>query len=368
VSLTEDPWEEIDPCKRLIHFFNQYLGKGIAPFVEKQRRIEEITRREVKLPEESFLHRDGSVILKVEPQDLLKEDFFSQIGCKTQLGLPEPGLSKPDALFVEEMPTDEKTLKIASRLKEIKVGLITRPKGIKEALLLKNLEEIVPSENPSEKIAVLVKSLDQTEWKKLLTTSVELVLLKPEHSRLHQSRLFFEWAREQGLKIPIIFYFDYSLDVQDLIIASSAECGALLGDGLGEGICLKTTWDLNHTRLLSFNIMPACRMRTSKTEFISSPGCGRTLFELQTVSKRIREKTSHLPGVKIAIMGCIVNGAGEMADADFGYVGSKAGKIDLYIGKTCVERNIDFSDADERLIELIKAHGRWVEPEVLQEV
>lgn len=368
VSLTEDPWEEIDPCKRLIHFFNQYQGKGVAPFVEKHRKIQEITRREVKLPEDSFLHRDGSVILEVQPQDLLKEDFFSEIGCKIQLGLPQSTISTPDAIFIEEMPTDEKTLKVIRRLKEIKVGLITRTKGVKEALLLKNLEEIVPNANPSEKIAVLVKSQDPTEWKKLLATPIELILLQPKCSRLHQSRHFFEWAREQGLKIPIILYFEYSLDVPDLVIASSAECGALLGDGLGEGICLKATWDLGHIRLLSFNILQACRMRTSKTEFISCPGCGRTLFELQAVSKRIREKTSHLPGVKIAIMGCIVNGPGEMADADFGYVGSKAGKIDLYVGKTCVERNIDFSDADERLIELIKAHGRWVEPEVLLEV
>ena len=106
-------------------------------------------------------------------------------------------------------------------------------------------------------------------------------------------------------------------------------------------------------------------MRASKTEFIACPGCGRTLFDLQEVTKRICSKTSHLPGVKIAIMGCIVNGPGEMADADFGYVGSRAGKVDLYVGKKCVERNIDLKEADERLIQLIKAHNRWVEPEKL---
>jgi (E)-4-hydroxy-3-methylbut-2-enyl-diphosphate synthase len=155
----------------------------------------------------------------------------------------------------------------------------------------------------------------------------------------------------------------YDLSKEDLVIHAPAECGALLADGLGDGICLVTSHDISLIRGLSFNILQASRMRTSKTEFISCPGCGRTLFELQTVTKRIREKTAHLPGVKIAIMGCIVNGPGEMADADFGYVGSKAGKIDLYVGKTCVEKNIDFSEADQRLVELIKAHGRWVEPE-----
>jgi (E)-4-hydroxy-3-methylbut-2-enyl-diphosphate synthase len=104
-------------------------------------------------------------------------------------------------------------------------------------------------------------------------------------------------------------------------------------------------------------------MRSSKTDFISCPSCGRTLFNLQEVTKKIQERTAHLPGVKIAIMGCIVNGPGEMADAHFGYVGSKPGKIDLYKGKECVEKDIEFSDAVERLVDLIKYHGRWTEPE-----
>ena len=109
-------------------------------------------------------------------------------------------------------------------------------------------------------------------------------------------------------------------------------------------------------------------MRKSKTDFISCPSCGRTLFNLQEVTKRIHSRTSHLPGVKIAIMGCIVNGPGEMADADFGYVGSKPGKIDLYVGKQCVEKDIDSKEADERLVELIKKHGRWAENESLTEI
>jgi (E)-4-hydroxy-3-methylbut-2-enyl-diphosphate synthase len=140
------------------------------------------------------------------------------------------------------------------------------------------------------------------------------------------------------------------------------ECGALLCDGLGEGIWLEGPYPIEFLRQLSFSILQAARMRMSKTDFISCPSCGRTLFDLQDVTKRIQSRTSHLPGVKIAIMGCIVNGPGEMADADFGYVGSKPGKIDLYVGKECVERDIDFSEADDRLVALIKTHGRWIEP------
>ena len=101
--------------------------------------------------------------------------------------------------------------------------------------------------------------------------------------------------------------------------------------------------------------------RSSKTELVACPSCGRTLFDLQTTTKRIREKTGHLKGVKLAIMGCIVNGPGEMADADFGYVGCAPGKINLYVGKQCVQYNIPQAEADERLISLIKEHGKWVE-------
>src|SRR4029078_8593552 len=126
----------------------------------------------------------------------------------------------------------------------------------------------------------------------------------------------------------------------------ATECGALLCDGYGEGVWLEGPYELGFLRQLSFNILQAARMRTSKTDFISCPSCGRTLFDLQEVSRQIRARTAHLPGVKIAIMGCIVNGPGEMADADFGYVGSKPEMIDLYVGKQCVEKGIHFAEAD----------------------
>merc|ERR1719352_481188 len=112
----------------------------------------------------------------------------------------------------------------------------------------------------------------------------------------------------------------------------------------------------------SFNLLQASRMRISKTEFISCPSCGRTLFNLQDTTARIQERTGHLPGVRIAVMGCIVNGPGEMADADFGYVGSGPGKIDLYVGYDCVQRGIASEVAVEGLVNLIKEHGRWQEP------
>jgi (E)-4-hydroxy-3-methylbut-2-enyl-diphosphate synthase len=114
---------------------------------------------------------------------------------------------------------------------------------------------------------------------------------------------------------------------------------------------------------LTYNVLQGAGARISKTEFVACPSCGRTLFDLQTTTQRIRAQTGHLKGVKLAIMGCIVNGPGEMADADFGYVGGAPGKINLYVGKNCVQYNIPQAEADARLIALIKEHGKWIEPE-----
>jgi (E)-4-hydroxy-3-methylbut-2-enyl-diphosphate synthase len=137
--------------------------------------------------------------------------------------------------------------------------------------------------------------------------------------------------------------------------------GGLICDGLGDMVSIETESDAVRALKLSYNVLQGAGARSSKTEFVACPSCGRTLFDLQTTTQRIREKTGHLKGVKLAIMGCIVNGPGEMADADFGYVGGAPGKINLYVGKQCVQYNIPQAEADERLIALIKEHGKWVE-------
>jgi (E)-4-hydroxy-3-methylbut-2-enyl-diphosphate synthase len=150
---------------------------------------------------------------------------------------------------------------------------------------------------------------------------------------------------------------------EDALLRASLTLGSLLCDGFGDVIDVVTDLPPVDALRLSYNILQGARRRISKTEFISCPSCGRTQFDLETTTQRIKSQTSHLTGVKIAIMGCIVNGPGEMADADFGYVGAGPGKINLYVGKECVERNIPFDRADQKLIELIKGQGKWVDPE-----
>ena len=189
---------------------------------------------------------------------------------------------------------------------------------------------------------------------------------------------------------PVILSCDSNWQTADEhLIHYATETGALLLDGFGDGLCLsmsansynstdaKTANQMNaagrnYTSNLSveqfinntaFTILQATRTRISKTEYISCPSCGRTLFDLQETTAKIRSVTNHLKGVKIAIMGCIVNGPGEMADADFGYVGSGVGKITLYKGKEIVKRNVDSAIAVDELIGLLKENEAWVEPE-----
>ena len=148
----------------------------------------------------------------------------------------------------------------------------------------------------------------------------------------------------------------------DRLLESSILSGALLCDGIGDAISIETEPLLEKATTLAYNILQGARARITKTEFVACPSCGRTLFDLQSVTQTIRARTDHLKGVTIAIMGCIVNGPGEMADADFGYVGGAPAKINLYVGKQCVKYNVPAEEALDRLIGLIKEHGKWVEP------
>ncbi|MFN0129294.1 MAG: flavodoxin-dependent (E)-4-hydroxy-3-methylbut-2-enyl-diphosphate synthase [Verrucomicrobiales bacterium] len=148
----------------------------------------------------------------------------------------------------------------------------------------------------------------------------------------------------------------------DTLLSSSAALGSLICDGLGDAILVQGEEAPGQSLRLAFNILQAAGARIFKTDYVACPSCGRTLFNLQETTARIKAATVHLKGVKIAIMGCIVNGPGEMADADFGYVGGAPGKINLYVGKQAVKFNIPEAEAVSRLVDLIKEHGRWVEP------
>ena len=186
-----------------------------------------------------------------------------------------------------------------------------------------------------------------------------------KHGMAEQRRAFFELLKED-LKHPVIIKQHYKgIDLENFRLYSSTDVGALLIEGFGDGVWLSTenpkieNRDVNR---IAFGILQAARVRISKTEYIACPSCGRTLFDLQETTDKIRKRTEHLKGLKIAIMGCIVNGPGEMADADYGYVGSGVGKITLYRGKNIVKKNIESENAVDELIDLIKEDNNWKNP------
>ena len=167
-----------------------------------------------------------------------------------------------------------------------------------------------------------------------------------------------------GADIPLVLRHRAAPEVEENrhLLDASVAFGALLCDGLGDAVAIANAETPGRALSLAYRVLQGARQRTSWTEYISCPSCGRTLFDLEETTARIKAQTEHLRGVKIAVMGCIVNGPGEMADADFGYVGSGPGVVDLYVGKELVERKVPQADSDERLIGLIRDRGRWTDP------
>lgn len=251
-----------------------------------------------EIPEDH--RREISMALNVDP---IKEDLFSSLGYLVQLGRPEKKLDSVD---------------------------------------------IVLSSEQEDKLTLLEKAGAKRK--------LEGELFDPRKLTLKEARKRCVDGKKR------VLHLRYKTLPDSLPIQVALDAGAYLLEGLVSTLYIEAPVETSSLRNLSLVLLQAARKRFSKTEFISCPGCGRTLFDLQTTSQKIREKTEHLPGVKIAIMGCIVNGPGEMADADFGYVGSRPGKIDLYVGKERVERDIPQEIAVERLIALINAHGKWIDP------
>lgn len=372
VSLTEDPWFEIDPCTRLIHF----AETSRRPEVHQRPKAEAPERRKGQLQQGAPLHRDGSVIAALCADNLEEQKVFSALGFEER-GSAEWKATETavDAVWVEDELLSKEGVERLKELQALGVGVFCSqafPGAIPvldpqraldfqaQAERTQRFSTSVDSQAPA--FAVLIQESHESSWEPLKNLYPMCIFLSVDQTCSLEGRRFFRWLSENSIETPVILTQSYSCGDEDLIIQASAECGALLCDGLGDGVCFRGRQGLGLRRRLGFQILQAARMRTFKTEFISCPSCGRTLFNLQTVSRQIRERTGHLPGVKIAVMGCIVNGPGEMADADFGYVGSAAGMIDLYVGKERVEKNIPAAEGPDRLVELLKREGRWVEP------
>lgn len=223
-------------------------------------------------------------------------------------------------------------------------------------------------------VSITNQDIDSELFKELaLDNTLVFVLETNAVCGLQDQRNAFFKLMEMELDVPVIIKREYSLKEQnktflpnetDFQLYAATDLGALLLDGFGDGIWAEAS-DISTKNVLStsFGILQATRSRISKTEYISCPSCGRTLFDLQITTQMIRSRTDHLKGLKIGIMGCIVNGPGEMADADYGYVGTGPGKITLYRGREVVKKNVDSDNALDELIGIIRGDGNWIEPE-----
>lgn len=228
-----------------------------------------------------------------------------------------------------------------------------------------NAKEYYKSNNKSKLLNFLI--LDSDEFYEADLQDIDKTVLVLDITNEHpynEIKNIFHYLMENNINLPIIIKGDYSnSDEEEMQIDASIDYGGLFLDGFCDGLWVEPA---NKVVIKTvFGILQAARVRISKTEYISCPSCGRTLFDLQETSAKIRNKTIHLKGLKIGIMGCIVNGPGEMADADYGYVGTGIGKISLYRRQDVVKKNIPSEHAVDELIELIKSEGDWVEPKIL---
>lgn len=399
VSLTEDPEYEMDPCRRMatLGATADTESWGVDAF-EEHRDTHLFSRRVGKLPEgrqgeavdySQLLHRDGSVLSVVTESELAQPELlYRKLGCKLAVGMPFKDIATSDSIIMYSIPGADDVVgrRALRRLQESGVQVLVPAQvldasPLPDAVAIKQLAVAVAEASAggvqlpqgASRFAVFVDGTESdADLAALKGLDAALVLLKtaPGTSRVHSSRRVFEVMQREAIDVPVIHHiaFPDGVDRDEVIISSGAQVGALMVDGRGDGLAIEcATEDLDFLRTTSFGLLQGCRMRNVKTEYVSCPSCGRTLFDLQEVTEQIRSKTGHLPGVSIAVMGCIVNGPGEMADADFGYVGGQPGKIDLYVGKEVVRRAIDMDTAPDALIQLIKDYGRWQDPPTEEE-
>jgi (E)-4-hydroxy-3-methylbut-2-enyl-diphosphate synthase len=302
-------------------------------------------------------------------------DLLAQIPLLANLEKDVPGLPQPETA---ELPFDpfhfERRDSAEADLGDLKAGgeqtvrvVVTQATFDRVAPKIAPKADVKPEAiyedlNPLELDPTQPLTSEQINCETQLVTVADGVALPP----VTAFRLLALKLHQLGRRNPILLkdclrFESAPLSPEVALLRAAVNLGALLADGIGDSILVRGESGAGQSLRLAFNILQAAGCRSFKTDYVACPSCGRTLFNLQTVTARIKARTDHLKGVKIAIMGCIVNGPGEMADADFGYVGGAPNKINLYVGKKPVKFNIPEAEAVERLVDLIKEHGKWVE-------
>jgi (E)-4-hydroxy-3-methylbut-2-enyl-diphosphate synthase len=397
VSLTEDPELEIPVCRDIVKRYNGQASNleaaSILPIDKLPYNPFEYKRRPTKEVLNIGAGQVPVVIADLSHLAFISRDSLLAVGYTYNADIDKwsIGDAAADYVFIGNKTIDfdlPGTLRIISSNTNLTSGTEQN-----KYFPIFNVDDFMTSDHKNTSLNFVMidcySTASQIADEQLLKiaknpTVVFCLSSKLQHAMPAVRRMFVK-LMELGIDAPVILMTDSSNQTTDEhLIHFATETGALLLDGFGDGICLGVTENVyiesagkmsnlsgrnylsNSTieqflNATSFGILQATRTRISKTEYISCPSCGRTLFELQETTAKIRKVTNHLKGLKIAIMGCIVNGPGEMADADFGYVGSGIGKITLYKGKEIMKRNIDSEVAVDELIQLLKEHGAWIE-------
>jgi (E)-4-hydroxy-3-methylbut-2-enyl-diphosphate synthase len=372
VSLTEDPEFESPVARKLIDRYlpntknfelDELQSTSFEPFSYQKRKSTEIAN--IGLQNVPRVIADFSKRQNVEIEDLKSIGHFY---------LPLPDKWKMNDLGVDYVYSSKNPISFML------------PNGLKEILdyetwisyadqthtfPLVSKSQFLAAEKLSDKINFLgikTKEIDVNLLEKIKENKSICLILTSERANSYVDfrRIMLE-LESNGVKNPVVFRKAYSgISLEEIQLHASTDIGGVFLDGMGDGIMLSVDENPKEINSLAFGILQAARTRISKTEYISCPSCGRTLFDLQETTAKIRKRTDHLKGVKIGIMGCIVNGPGEMADADYGYVGIGKDKISLYRGQEVVKRSVSSLNAVDELVNLIKEDGNWNEPETIE--
>ena len=369
VSLTEEPEFEIPVCRKLVERYSSRTGhKPIPEVYEITYNPFEYDRRKTRETDKIGNHHVPAVILSLDAVKFQKPESLSEIqyDYSHELDKWNIGDMAPDYIY---LGSADIPYKLPGTLKKIfNYEHWNKLENRSDSFPLFNPEQYLNAERKSTRINFVKTGIDDLSDELLDAIKNDrfcslIIKTDNEHAMSEERRIIIE-LMEKGINVPVIINRNYkNLDDELLTLYAATDAGALLIDGMGDGIWIESADNsIDVINRISFGILQAARTRISKTEYISCPSCGRTQFDLQITTAMIKKRTDHLKGVKIAIMGCIVNGPGEMADADYGYVGSGPGWISLYRGKDVIERGIDSEKALDKLIELMKEDGVWVEP------
>jgi len=371
VSLTEDPEFEAPVAKALADRYTLrsqksevHSSEAISASSVKTYSPYEYNRRVTVPVEHIGGHHHPVVMINVSQENLKDPYFLNSVGYNYSAGLDKYNLAD-QACDIAYLGDNLPSFAFPGNLKQVY--------NYQTWLKLSDKNNCHPLLTPEEFSSIAIKDeflnfveVDARQLTSLAVDQLTNVVLVLKTSAIHgmaEQRAFFVALQEQNIQIPVIIKRNYQdVGADNLMLYAATDLGALLTDGFGDGVWIDAEkQNLALINSASFGILQATRTRISKTEYISCPSCGRTLFDLQETTQLIRSRTDHLKGIKIGIMGCIVNGPGEMADADYGYVGTGPDKITLYRGKEVVKKNVTTAYALDELIDIIKGDGNWVE-------